>query len=92
MGKFRCDCGATVDNDNVAMYTLLEKDAEHVVTRIKELIATGTDPEEAMWGALGLAFDHVIPCPDCNRLHLDRLGRHVATFTPEWVHESVRIR
>lgn len=92
MGKFRCDCGATVDNDNVAMYVLLERDAESVATRLKEILASGTDPGEAIWGALGLAFDHIVPCLNCNRLHLDRLGQHLATFTPEWVHETVRFR
>lgn len=76
MPKFACSCGYVMNlsiGTSEAEFNLIP---ERVIGVVGQLLSKGPLTEEEFYNAIDPVTVNVYRCPNCNRLHLEELGKN----------------
>lgn len=84
MPKFSCQCGYVINLSIGTSESEFNLIPERVVGVVGQLLSSGPLTEEAFYNAIDPETINVYRCPNCNRLHLEELGKNkFRTYAPE---------
>jgi len=76
MPKYACPCGYVINLSIGTSESELNLIPERVIGVVGQLLSNGSLTEEEFYNAIDPETINVYRCPNCNRLHLEELGKN----------------